>query len=721
MIILNSGRKLCARGVLFLLVSTLINLPLYSQQSIQRCGTTEYMDNLKANDPKLEQKLIESEQIIQQWIRDNPDWKSRRAGTEFVIPVVVHIVYNTTAQNLTDQQVFSQIDVLNEDFARLNPDTNLTPAPFAAIAASTPFRFCLAQRDPAGQSTNGIQRRQTTSTSFSSTSNNIKRYANGGLDAWDVTRYLNIWVGNLSGGTLGYAESPTSTPSNTFGIAIDYDAFGRNGSASSPYHLGRTATHEIGHCFNLRHIWGDDNGACTGSDQCNDTPNQAGSTSSCFTFPTFDSCTPAGDGIMFMNYMDYSYDNCLNLFTEDQAARMIAAVNSFYPTLLSSNGCLPVVSQIHDAGVQAINSPSGTFCDSVIHPVVMIKNWGNDTLRILTINYSLNNAPASAQFWIGALAPLDSTTLNLPAMAVGTGANQLQVYSSLPNGNPDNNNVNDSSIVNFYVNGSLGNPLPIVQDFESAFPPAGFSIDNPDGLNTWLQSILAAHSPLSSAYFDNFIYNATGQEDHLIIPTVNLQNGSQPVLSYWLAYAHYSGTTGLLTDTLSISISTDCGSSWVELFREGGENLNTRAGALPVTSNFIPVAADWKRMTVDLSAYSTASSALLRFTNINGYGNGLFLDDINVDFTTGIRTTDSGRDIVLYPNPAVDYIQIKFNQKSTSAVILKLRTIDGMLLKEEVFQADPIILPLHYASGIYFLELRYPDRIIHKSFMIREH
>ena len=171
------------------------------------------------------------------------------------IPVVVHVVYNTTGQNISDAQVESQIDVLNEDFARLNADTANTPAPFASIAGPTPIRFCLAQRTPDDQPSTGIERRQTGTSSFFD-DDAIKAFSSGGLDAWDPTRFFNIWVGPLGGGLLGYAEFPSGSISNTYGVVIAYDAFGRIGTAASPFDLGRTASHEIGHCFGLYHIWG---------------------------------------------------------------------------------------------------------------------------------------------------------------------------------------------------------------------------------------------------------------------------------------------------------------------------------------------------------------------------------------------------------------------------------------------------------------------------------
>lgn len=302
----------------------------------EKCGTMTHMDYLKSKNSNLEQEIIRDENNLQQAISNLA--VSRSSNVIYTIPVVVHIVYKTTGQNVSNAQVQSQIDVLNQDFGRTNPDAASTPAAFSSVASATNFQFCLAKTDPTGAATNGIERRQTTLSSFT-LNDDMKSYSTGGLDTWDVNKYLNIWVCNLSGGIIGYGELPGATHTNTFGVVIQFDAFGRLGTAVAPYHLGRTCTHEISHCFRLYHIWGDDNGACSGTDYVNDTPNQGDATFGCYTFPHTDNCSMTSPGIMFMNYMDYSDDNCLNLFTTLQGTRMYAAINSYYNSLLTSKAC----------------------------------------------------------------------------------------------------------------------------------------------------------------------------------------------------------------------------------------------------------------------------------------------------------------------------------------------------------------------------------------------
>ena len=311
-----------------------------------RCYSVEHAEWMTNQNPNLKVQYDNDERQLQTWLQNFATSRTSSTNSVIVIPVVVHVVYKTNAQNISDAQVLSQIDALNEDFARLNADTSSTPAPFRTAAAGTQFQFCMARRSPVGAATNGIERRQTTITSFS-TNDNVKAYATGGLDAWDVNSYMNIWVCNMSGGILGYGEFPALAHTSTYGVVIQYDSFGRVGNVAAPYDLGRTLTHEIGHCFRLNHIWGDDGGACTGSDAIADTPNQAGETYGCYTFPHFDACTTSGNGIMYMNYMDYSDDDCLNMFTSNQATRMYVSLTGYYPTLTSSTACENVIDNIN--------------------------------------------------------------------------------------------------------------------------------------------------------------------------------------------------------------------------------------------------------------------------------------------------------------------------------------------------------------------------------------
>jgi pregnancy-associated plasma protein-A/repeat uncharacterized protein DUF346 len=261
------------------------------------------------------------------------------------IPVVVHVVWNTAVQNISDAQIQSQIAVLNRDFRRLNPDRSQVPTVWQSLVADAQIEFFLATTDPGGATTTGITRTNTSATSFIG-DDRVKSSATGGANPWPSNRYLNMWVCQLGGGLLGYAQFPGG-PAATDGVVITHTGFGTTGTAAPPFHLGRSATHEIGHWLNLNHIWGDDGTGCTGTDNVADTPNQAGSNFGCPGFPHV-TCSNGPNGDMFMNYMDYVDDHCMVMFTNGQSDRMTACLDgpraSFLTTGPGTGTAQPIAS-----------------------------------------------------------------------------------------------------------------------------------------------------------------------------------------------------------------------------------------------------------------------------------------------------------------------------------------------------------------------------------------
>ncbi|AII52390.1 M43 family zinc metalloprotease [Hymenobacter sp. APR13] len=276
------------------------------------CGAMEVLAAQMQADPSLAQRMAAVEAQTQAYEK-SPVFSRATAGV-VTIPVVVHVVYRTAAENVPTSQIQAQIDVLNKDFAKLNADASLVPAAFAGLAANTNIQFVLAKRDPNGNPTDGIIRKLTKTTSFSS-NDAVKNGKRGGSAAWPAGQYLNLWVCNLGQGLLGYAQFPGGTAS-TDGVVVLYSTL--PGGTARPYDKGRTATHEVGHWLNLRHIWGD---ASCGNDLVSDTPTQQAANYGCPTFPKV-SCSNQGD--MSMNYMDYTDDACMYMFSTGQSTRMNA-------------------------------------------------------------------------------------------------------------------------------------------------------------------------------------------------------------------------------------------------------------------------------------------------------------------------------------------------------------------------------------------------------------
>jgi pregnancy-associated plasma protein-A len=246
----------------------------------------------------------------------------RVAERLITLPVVVHVVHRERAENISDTQVKSQIKALNRDYRARNADKSQVPAPWKSLVTDAKIEFELATTDPDGNQTTGITRTATTVGAFQP-DDTVKSKRTGGVDPWPTDRYLNIWVCRLTASLLGYAQFPGG-PAATDGVVILHSAFGTGGSAGAPFNKGRTATHEVGHFLNLRHIWGDMN-LCQGDDFVADTPRAEASNAGRPRFPHV-TCGNGPNGDMFMNYMDYVDDEAMCMFTVGQVARMNAAL-----------------------------------------------------------------------------------------------------------------------------------------------------------------------------------------------------------------------------------------------------------------------------------------------------------------------------------------------------------------------------------------------------------
>ena len=276
-----------------------------------RCASEEVLQQQLQDDPTLAARMQNIELATQLYLK-KPDDRLLSGGI-IEIPVVFNVIYKTAAENISLAQIQSQIDVLNADFSAGNIDYNSTPSYFQSDrSGDVKIRFVLDQ----------VIRKSTTKSSFR-TDDAMKKSSRGGIDPTSPSNKLNIWVCNMGGGILGYAQFPGGSLA-TDGVVLDNNATGNTGTAAAPYGLGRTATHEIGHWLNLRHIWGD---ATCGNDFVGDTPLHQSSNGGCPAFPKYGSCS-ATVPMMTMNYMDYTYDACMYMFSLGQSSRMNATFAS---------------------------------------------------------------------------------------------------------------------------------------------------------------------------------------------------------------------------------------------------------------------------------------------------------------------------------------------------------------------------------------------------------
>ena len=415
--------------------------------SQERCGTMNRLNYEMTIDNQLNHKRQKIENKIKKL-------KNFNFQNSYVIPVVFHIIYENNNENISLDQIQSQLNVLNEDFNRNNSDANLTPSEFIDFAADCNINFCLAQRTPNNDSTYGVTYTQTTIESFSIYDNRIFYDSLGGKDIWDPEKYLNIYVCDLSN-ALGFASFPGTTESRD-AVVINYTNFGTI-DILAPYNKGRTATHEVGHWLNLLHIWGD--GDC-GNDQVEDTPIQDTENYGCPSHPS-PSCSNSGD--MFQNFMDYTDDVCMNLFTNGQKNRMHATLDSQRFNITQSQACNE---PYEDIGIIENISPFNyqEFCGNEFNLITSLYNYSNLPIYKSQIHFQFDNQEAQMIEWFGNLLPNSSTEVNLGNFDLENGEHTLLIYTSNPNDFRDLNLTNDSLEIVFYVRDGIPYEINIQTD-----------------------------------------------------------------------------------------------------------------------------------------------------------------------------------------------------------------------------------------------------------------
>ncbi len=462
-------------NILAIAMMVLVFSPLQAQHAGEQvdnndrervCHTMGNLDRLMHEKPKMAQRMALIEKQTETYVRQVQANPAQRSQLVVTIPVVFHILYNTAAENISEAQVMSQLDILNEDFRRLNADQDNV----WSQAADTQIEFCLASQDPNGNPTDGILRVPTNLTSFG-TNDAMKFTSQGGSDAWPASDYMNFWVCDLGSSLLGYAQFPGG-PASTDGIVCNYTATGSTGTASAPFDLGRTATHEVGHYLNLRHIWGD--GGCGASDFVDDTPDSDGPNYGCAL-----GSAACGTTDMVQNYMDYSDDACMNLFTQGQSDRMNAlfAPGGARASLVSSPGCTPAVPDFAlDAQAQSVIAPAAGVCATSVTPVIRVRNNGEQTLTSLDVSYSLDGTEIGTLTWTGALAYAEIEDVTLSDIAPAEGNHTFSFTVSNPNGGTDENATNDTATSDFFMN-TTGSGVTISVGGGSWDSEIGWSLD----------------------------------------------------------------------------------------------------------------------------------------------------------------------------------------------------------------------------------------------------
>lgn len=615
--------RLSVTIICFFLTGLVIN-----SEGQDRCGTVEYTRILEQK-----RSLTESEKKFEEWLGRRINQAGSRISTvsNMRIPVVVHVIHNGetvgSGTNLSEAQIQSQIKVLNNDFRRMNADTTKTPSEFLEKAGKVNVEFVLAEQSPEGAATSGIVRVKGTKKQWRINDDEILK----ALSYWPAENYLNIWITDLSSSLLGYAQFPISdlpgledTEDNrlTDGVVLDYRIVGsaQDGSfnLTENFNRGRTATHEVGHFLGLRHIWGDDDGACSGNgDYVDDTPDQGDRSDGCPSHPQI-SCNGK---TMFQNYMDYTNDICMNLYTRQQVERMLTVLENSprRTSLLTSNGLYDPAPVANDLAVTRILSPSDEECTGSLIPIVAVKNNGSNKVTSAVITLSVNDEimeekVISLSLDIGAETEIYFKNY---AMLPGSAEFRFEILetNSTADGKPNDNVRSVISNIKDFIE------TPFVENFDSM--PSAWDITDADDGTTW--SIVNAGG--SNAAFMKFYQSSdiNGEKDILATPVIDLSQAASPFVAFDVAYARYANRS----DGLEVHILSGCGSDLSQgemIYSKYGSPLATVTSS---TGSFSPAdETQWRRDVIDLSEFIGQQHIRLAFVAVNDRGNNLYIDNI---------------------------------------------------------------------------------------------
>ncbi len=642
------------------------------QNRYVRCASTEYEKYLQEKDPK---RMTEAQ--FETWVTPlvkryaamrSTKSKTSASTTVITIPVVVHVIYNGqaigVAPNITDEQVQSQITVMNQDYSKMigTPGYNTNP-----VGANTQIQFVLAQVDPSGNPTNGIDRVSLCQATWSETEmdSTVKP-----ATIWDPTQYMNMWSVNFSDNTLlGYAQFPNGSTlqgintnngtAGSDGVVANYNVFGSSDYGSTfllntAYNKGRTMTHEVGHFLGLRHIWGDGTGDesknspdCTASDYCNDTPQVGWEHYVC---GIFDTCPLSPGKDMPENYMDYTPDLCMNIFTQNQADRM-AVVMTNSPrrnTLKTSTKGTPITLFANDAEVKLeknCGEPAcGLFANQTVQRV-MIYNRGTTTLTAAVIKYKINSGNDIIYNWTGSLAINKYATFDITINSVSNGTLSVSIVSA--NGVTDQRSSNDSVSGNFSI------------------PPMPNNFD-----------------------FTNYVFNL--QQDLWGSETTwNLKDGSGVV--------KYSG--GPYTDKPALPLPTLITQNWILVSNQCYTfTINDKAGdgiCCGTSGDGFYSIKSTDGLSTIASGTTFGSSQITPFTT-NSLAKSAF---------------ENSKDIYLYPNPTKDVLNIRIPSNLGLPNSYTIYNNLGQIIsvKEVTLQPDLSVNTSDLSSGTYFVTITKGD------------
>ena len=640
-------------------------------ESVEYCKTHKLMNKLK-EDPEFVREYNASQIVLKKI--ENQIANGNQNRVIYTIPLVFHVLHNGGPENISRAQIEDAVALLNRDYRLQNADANNVQSVFAGMPADIEIEFQLATKAPNGQCFSGITRTQSPLTNSGANGQNQVSAIIAGNDvfngSWPGNKYLNIMVVNDADGAAGYTTNPNnwSGTSMNNGIWVLHDYVGSIGTSDT--YSSRTLTHEVGHWLNLDHLWGNNNNpgnasSCSQDDAVDDTPRCIGVTSCNLNSNTCSN--DAADGYWTSdvidnveNYMEYSY--CNKMFTNGQKNRMRAA-------LLSSVGGRNNIWTSSNQIATGLNStPSLCAVDIRVERDIVC---GGDDVQFFDESYN-NIVSWNWSFPNG--TPNSSTNQNPMVSYSGSGDFDitLEVTDAL-------GNTMTQTFPNFIsVIGNPGYPPPIYEGFENiaSLPSNDWTIYNPEGPGFDVVATGSA-SGAKSVKLDNS-QGQNGSVDELISNTIDLSNSAAASISFKYAFAKRNSGN---SDYLQIFASKDCGESWFMRKNISTSILGTMANT---NSNFTPSGSDWKTIVISPSSFSNylVSDFRFKFKFVNGGGNDLYIDDINLSGSLSIEETEKVYDFKVYPNPVVENLLVSFNSLiNLSNPLIELYDATGRIVK----------------------------------------
>ncbi len=673
-------------------------------ENVEYCHQHTQLNNLRINNPTAYQRIMEDQRKLEKFAKENNEAK---AGTVYTIPVVFHILHVNGEENISNEQIYDVIEVMNRDYRRLNSDANTVHASFQGLPADVEIEFKLATIAPNGQCFNGVTRTVSTLTNNGSSGSAQLQAVFDGNDVsqgiWAHNKYLNVVVAANIGGAAGYTQYPNdgwfgSNPvfSNTIWVLHNY--VGRIGTSNE--YRSRTMTHEVGHWLNLAHTWGNSNtpglaSNCSDDDGVADTPNTIG-VQSCNL--NENSCGPLAN---VENYMDYSY--CSKMFTPGQASRMRTAIQS--PVGRRNE----IWTTTNLTSVGAIANPPLCKAEFSVNKTVICAGQ-----NVQFSDQSYNTVTGWSWSFPGG-TPSTSNSQNPSVTYSSPGVYQVSLTAT--QGSLSRNTVKTAYITVLDNTASL----PFFEGFESyntlADAQGKWFISNPENNAKFEVTNTAGHTGSKSVKLQNYGQNGDFV-DELISSTLDLSNESlnDVTLSFRYAYRKRQNSN---SETLRVFFSSNCGDTWV--FRRSF-NSNTMSSNLSTVNSWTPTAADWKtvHMPFNTAAFNQYLTNGFRYKFVfeSNNGNNFYIDDINIyngpesdNIVLGIENKEDFENVSLFPNPNDGEVNISFFVQNNQNVTLRILDVTGKELKSTHLNANTgenlvLIDNSEFSSGVYLIQLK---------------